>query len=764
MASTTGQMSVVGGKFVLDHTLTQQTGTVIDFNTTDQFIDKEIRLQLTARPATAELTLTGNTTQSPTWGTATSGYYYPTNNISANLNVSTAGWVETSGYNESDSIGIGKVSQSIMQQGTSTIASGSTIVPTDSNQTITITEGYNAARTLVIGAADSGAAGEITSGSATISSLSYAYDSSTSKFNITGSADVSAPTINIPGYISSTKGTKNANTGGAVVTTTVDAIQLAARLADGSAATTRKPTLTKQTISITGVTDAASGASTSTAPTSGVYVAVRSNSNIDNAAFIPEVLKSGYGTTSNFVSSQNLVAVGAAQSDIYYIPITTTTPTVSGRTVSYTDGWVSAGSTSVDLGTVKSGNVSTLTYGTPIYDSTNDNFTVAITGTVPAPTVSTAGYVSSSEGTKQTGAVEATQTLNKVEVGASYTGTLKVTPAISRTAKPGSDTWTDAASGAVTTTKPTSGAYVRVDAAAKSSNVNITGTVTTAGYGTTSNYNTATATVLSVGSNAATATYVPIKVGTIQSGSATTSITDSLLEYDSNQGNFSATVTTTIAAPSITNEGYVSDSIGTKNTNTATTNVALRKITIQGTISGALTQKPLIGKHSDTNIAQAGTATKTKPGSGNYYIAVASSAVTGTVRPSAQVNMSGYGGNDAGEYTVATGNQYTYGAAASDVMYIPISQATFANSATSGTTYTDISSTAPVLISGDYLYINPGYVPASKISLAKLVPDAEGANAPANYILSGYTAFDNNGALITGTMATYAGAYTITTT
>jgi hypothetical protein len=418
----------------------------------------------------------------------------------------------------------------------------------------------------------------------------------------------------------------------------------------------------------------------------------------------------------------------------------------------------------VDLGTVKSGNVSTLTYGTPTYDSTNDNFTVAITGTVPAPTVSTAGYVSSSEGTKQTGAVEATQTLNKVEVGASYTGTLKVTPAISRTAKPGSDTWTDAASGAVTTTKPTSGAYVRVDAAAKSSNVNITGTVTTAGYGTTSNYNTATATVLSVGSNAATATYVPIKVGTIQSGSATTSITDSLLEYDSDQGKFSATTTTTIAAPSITNEGYVSDSIGTKNTNTATTNVTLRKITIQGTLDGSLTQKPLIGKHADTNIAQAGTATKTKPSAGNYYIAVASGAVTSTVRPSAKVNIPGYGGNNTGEYTVATGNQYTYGADASDVTYIPISQATFANSATSGTTYTDISSTAPVLISGDYLYINPGYVPASKISLAKLVPDAEGANAPANYILSGYTAFDNNGALITGTMATYAGAYTITTT
>lgn len=92
--------------------------------------------------------------------------------------------------------------------------------------------------------------------------------------------------------------------------------------------------------------------------------------------------------------------------------------------------------------------------------------------------------------------------------------------------------------------------------------------------------------------------------------------------------------------------------------------------------------------------------------------------------------------------------------------------ATFANTASAGTTYVDISSTsaAPVLISGDYLYINEGWTDNLKISLAKLVPDVPSGKtvAPANYILSGYAAFDEDGTVIAGTMETYNGAYTIT--
>lgn len=89
----------------------------------------------------------------------------------------------------------------------------------------------------------------------------------------------------------------------------------------------------------------------------------------------------------------------------------------------------------------------------------------------------------------------------------------------------------------------------------------------------------------------------------------------------------------------------------------------------------------------------------------------------------------------------------------SQTVYIPITAATFANTATSGTTYEDISSTGPILISNDYLYINAGYTPARKISLARLVPDLEGlVQGDAAQMRAGYSLYDKDGKVITGTM------------
>ena len=90
--------------------------------------------------------------------------------------------------------------------------------------------------------------------------------------------------------------------------------------------------------------------------------------------------------------------------------------------------------------------------------------------------------------------------------------------------------------------------------------------------------------------------------------------------------------------------------------------------------------------------------------------------------------------------------------------------ATFANSATSGTSYVDISNTtaAPVLIDGDYLYVNEGWTDAVKISLAKLVPDGSDVHGHSEYILTGHSARDDDGALIAGSMPIYAGAYDVT--
>ena len=89
--------------------------------------------------------------------------------------------------------------------------------------------------------------------------------------------------------------------------------------------------------------------------------------------------------------------------------------------------------------------------------------------------------------------------------------------------------------------------------------------------------------------------------------------------------------------------------------------------------------------------------------------------------------------------------------------------ATFANSASSGESYVDISGTtaAPVLVSGDYLYINEGWTDNVKISLAKLVPDGSDVKGHSEYILSGHSAYDDDGTLVAGSIQTYDGSYTV---
>ena len=80
-----------------------------------------------------------------------------------------------------------------------------------------------------------------------------------------------------------------------------------------------------------------------------------------------------------------------------------------------------------------------------------------------------------------------------------------------------------------------------------------------------------------------------------------------------------------------------------------------------------------------------------------------------------------------------------------------VTGASFANSASSGTTYLDISNTtgAPILASEGYLYINKGYTDNVRISLAKLIPDNANVTA-SDQLRSGYAAYDSAGILITG--------------
>ena len=92
-----------------------------------------------------------------------------------------------------------------------------------------------------------------------------------------------------------------------------------------------------------------------------------------------------------------------------------------------------------------------------------------------------------------------------------------------------------------------------------------------------------------------------------------------------------------------------------------------------------------------------------------------------------------------------------------------IAAATFANTATSGRTYVDISNFAPVLTSGGFLYINRGYVDDLQISLGSLIPDSYQNLTFAEdiHMLSGYVGFNNEGVAVTGTISTFTGAYNL---
>lgn len=86
--------------------------------------------------------------------------------------------------------------------------------------------------------------------------------------------------------------------------------------------------------------------------------------------------------------------------------------------------------------------------------------------------------------------------------------------------------------------------------------------------------------------------------------------------------------------------------------------------------------------------------------------------------------------------------------------YYPIDAATLANAGTADKVYAE--ETGPVLVSGDYLYINKGYIGDTKIPLADLVPNeanvSAGIDGNSHLIYKTVSVYDKDGALVAGTM------------
>ena len=164
-------------------------------------------------------------------------------------------------------------------------------------------------------------------GSAAIQSIGFdnpAYDSTAGNFKVTATASgvsAGAATVSTAGWIAA--GTYNGET---TDISEVSTLTLA-KLGTGATVTgtaTYKPSIATGTVP-SGVTNAASGAATTTAPTQGVYVRVNSAAATGTLTSKGTVVTPGYGTASTYTQGSTTTTVGAQASDLTYIPITTKT-------------------------------------------------------------------------------------------------------------------------------------------------------------------------------------------------------------------------------------------------------------------------------------------------------------------------------------------------------------------------------------------------------------------------------------------------------
>lgn len=670
----------------------------IVLKTENTFVDADIRVDAHANAA-GDVSFS-NTTSTFSVGTRTNGSFPVTGSIAGTVaaaSANDAGWLSDSANItvSQGSVNLGTLPISTLTLGSSNLTSGSTVNPLNTTQTITIGAGYeDASRTVVVGSVSAGPKGTVTSGSATISTITYSDGSNNNTFTVAGSADVSAPTVSTAGYISSDAsasvgGTKNSNPGGAVVSTTVNKI-IGSTTVTGTM--TYTPAIGKATLPSGVVNASANESATTTTPTSSstnAWVAIQSEANTGTLTITPTVTTAGYGTSTKHGIAGTTATVGASESAVTYVKIKSAT-IKTPDTVATLDG--------------------------PTYQSSGTNsgkflVQVAANSTIAAPTITAEGYVNSSNiGTKNTGTLTGSLVLNKIGIGTTLIAGGSLTNTLSKGTKGTGETWTNGAgAGNAQTATPTTGVFIKVDAAAINESITVKAQVNSDGYGTT-NYYTSSNETIPVTMSAA-ALYVPVQTAT----------------------GYSLTIANSTGI-SGSSDVAISSTADANNKYTVTAN----NLSVTGTFSASTNGWFSSASATDTDV---------------------DSSVVGLI-PQATFATTG------GAVTVNSGGYIPAGYAVTT-----LATATFGNDVASGKTqasYNDISAqnASPTLISGKGLYINAGYIGDTYISLAKLVPDDLAGSAisfaPAAAIRKGYTAWDADGAPIAGTMETYDGTYILT--
>ena len=549
-------------------------------------------------------------------------------------------------------------------------------------------------------------------GAATISSLNYSYDSTNNNFGISGSASISGTataTVSSAGWLASD--VTGSTTGTASVSATVEKIKIKAAMS-GTAKVT--PAISVTTTTATGATNViASGATASTsAPTNGYFISVKSAAKANTITATPSVVTAGYGDTTNYDKEANAtLSVGANASAVTYVPIrageaegNTATADASIYT---TDGSNAGTNISAVMGT-KATTEPTSGYYVAVSLSASGSSKVKTagwfsTGALTAGSASgivkyfpiTAAEYSVTGGGLTKGDGNSSLASNGYYNGSSYDTNDKVALA------------TTAASGYYKLTASGSG---KVNRAA------ITKQNTKAGYLPTSSAATVSA-ATDLTSNTKNTEYF-IKKSTLSASSVTSSASDQTITVYAGYYPTDRTIT-----------------INKMTTVTPTTSYANTGMSTYFTAGTSSDKNVTITPRYSNSAGYVAVHTNTNNGGVGYWKIITTSISQGT--------------------TSVSGTTATRGTATWNTGWITqgsIPAASFANTASSGVTYVDITDTtaAPVIDTTDgYLYINKGYTDNLKIHIGKFISSDVTISAT-DQILASFTAYDANGNLLTG--------------
>lgn len=318
------------------------------------------------------------------------------------------------------------------------------------------------------------------------------YDATNSNYKFGGSSTASFTAnfnVTANGYATNLNNSQATNSGTVSATGTLTKVSVEANI---ESAGSRKPSLSLQSVP-SGVTNAAAGAATTTAPSSGYYVAIRSGANTTTAYGNIKSVSAGYSDGANVTKTRSSgVTTGAAQSDIYYIPVNMQAGPGNIKAASGTGS-------------------ATITAATYAYNATAGNYGVtgskAISGSAYRE-IDTAGYLAKDNTAGSvTGTASLAANVAKTTVTTAVSGTISRKPVIAVQATPSGVT--NAANGAATTTKPSSGIYVTVASSANTSTATATVSSVTTGYSDGTNYDKSQGTATG-GAAASDTFYIPV--------------------------------------------------------------------------------------------------------------------------------------------------------------------------------------------------------------------------------------------------------------